>query len=88
QRQSYQEINDLIKNGEVDMALICSGAYVAGQQDAKIELLAVPEVNGKGTYQSFLIVSADSNYQTLENLKGKTFAFTDPLSFSGRVAPR
>lgn len=87
QRQSYQEINDLIKNGEADLALICSGAYVSGQQDAKIELLAVPEVNGKATYQSFLIVSADSNYQTLEDLKGKTFAFTDPLSFSGRVAP-
>jgi len=87
QRQSYQEINDLIKNGEVDLAMICSGAYVAGQQDAKIELLAVPEVNGKATYQSLLIVSADSDYQTLEDLKGKTFAFTDPLSFSGRVAP-
>lgn len=87
QRQSYQEINDLIKNGEADLALICSGAYVAGQQDAKIELLAVPNVKGKATYQSYLIVSADSNYQTFEDLKGKTFAFTDPLSFSGRVAP-
>ena len=87
QRQSYQEINDLIKNGEADLALICSGAYVAGKQDAKIELLAVPEVNGKATYQSYLIVSADSSYQTLKDLKGTTFAFTDPLSFSGRVAP-
>lgn len=87
QRQSYQEINDLIKNGDAELAFICSGAYVTGQKDAKLELLAVPSVNGKATYQSLLIVSADSKYQSLEDLQGKVFAFTDPISYSGKVAP-
>lgn len=86
QRQTYQEMNDLISDGEVDLAIICSGAYVAGK-DNDMELLAVPEVNGKTTYQSYIIVNANSKFKRFEDLKGQVFALTDPLSFSGSIAP-
>ncbi len=43
QRQTYQEMNELVGEGEVDIAFICSGAYVVGKKK-NIELLAVPEV--------------------------------------------
>lgn len=32
QRQSYQEINDLVRDNGVDVAFICSGAYVPGKR--------------------------------------------------------
>lgn len=86
QRQSYQEINDLVRDGGVDVAFICSGAYVSGQND-NLELLAVPEVNGKSTYQSYIIVNSNSKFQKFEDLKGQVFGFTDPISFSGTIAP-
>jgi len=86
QRQSYQEINDLVRDGGVDVAFICSGAYVTGQKDG-LELLAAPEVNGKSMYQSYVIVSANSRFQKFEDLRGQVFGFTDPISFSGTIAP-
>ncbi|HVJ47614.1 phosphate/phosphite/phosphonate ABC transporter substrate-binding protein [Desulfitobacterium sp.] len=86
QRQSYQEINDLVKNKEIDVAFICSGAYVVGKKD-NLEMLAVPEVNGKSTYQSYIIVNASSSIQQFTDLRGQVFGFTDPISFSGTIAP-
>lgn len=86
QRQTYQEINDLVKNQQVDVAFICSGAYVVGKKE-NLELLAVPEVNGKSTYQSYIIVNANSSIRQFTDLRGQVFGFTDPISFSGTIAP-
>lgn len=87
QRKTYQEINDLVRKKEVDMAFVCSKSYVDGDSDFSMELLAVPVVNGKTTYQSYIIVRKDSNIEYFEDLKGKTFAFTDPISNTGMLYP-
>jgi phosphonate transport system substrate-binding protein len=47
----------------------------------------VPEINGKSVYYSYIIVPADSSAEGLEGLRGKSFAFADPMSNSGRLAP-
>lgn len=86
QRQSYKEINELVRDKGVDVAFICSGAYVMGRDD-NLEILAVPEVNAKSTYQSYIVVNANSNYKSFSDLKGQVFGFTDPISFSGTIAP-
>lgn len=86
QTQTYAEINELVKFGGVDAALVCTYAYTVGQEDAGLELLAVPQIRGKTTYRSVIVVPADSPARSLEDLEGKRFAFTDPLSFSGRLA--
>lgn len=87
QRQTYAEINDLIRSGGADLAFVCGGAYVEGEKDFGMELLAAPQVRGQTTYFSYIIVNRDSDVQTLRDLRGKTFAFSDPLSNSGRLAP-
>ena len=87
QRKTYQEINDLVRKKEVDMAFVCSKAYVEGNRDFNMELLAVPVINGKTTYQSYIIVRKDSNIENFEDLRGKTFAFTDPISNTGMLYP-
>ncbi len=87
QRRTYAEVNDLIEVGAVDMAFVCTSAYVAGARDFGMELLAAPQVNGDTVYYSYLIVPADSQAQSLEDLRGDIFAFTDPMSNTGRNYP-
>ena len=87
QRKTYSEINDLLKNGKIDLAFICSGPYATGRQTYGFEALAVPQVRGKNSYHSYLIVNQKSTVQDLMDLRGKTFAFTDPESNTGRLVP-
>jgi phosphonate transport system substrate-binding protein len=87
QRRTYAEINDLIETGFVDVAFVCTSAYVAGQRGFGMQLLAAPEVNGETVYYSLLIVPANSDAQSMADLRGKVFAFTDPMSNTGRNYP-
>ena len=87
QRRTYMEINDLVAKGEVDVAFVCTSAYVAGHDQFGMELLAAPQVNGETVYYSFLIVPVDSPARSMRDLKNEVFAFTDPISLSGRMYP-
>ncbi len=87
QRRTYQEINDLIKNKEIDFAFTCSGPYVEGNSEFGMKLLVVPEMYGRTTYNSYIIVPKNSSYNNFSQLRGKKFAFTDPLSSSGKLYP-
>lgn len=87
QRRTYEETNVLVESGEVDLAFVCTSAYVTGHDDFDMRLLVAPQVNGATTYHSLLIVPIDSPAQTMADLQGKVFAFTDPISNSGRVYP-
>lgn len=87
QRRTYTETNDLIGRNEVDVAFVCTSAYIDGRDRYGMSLLVAPQVNGATTYHSLLIVPANSPAQTMADLRGKVFAFTDPTSFSGRVYP-
>jgi len=87
QRKTYSEINELLKNGKIDLAFICSGPYATGRQTYGFEALAVPQVRGKHSYHSYLIVNQNSSFKDLGDLRGKTFAFTDPESNTGKLVP-
>lgn len=87
QRRTYAEVNRLVADRTVDLAFVCTSAYVEGHDQFGMELLVAPEINGASVYYSELIVPADSPAQSIADLRGKVFAFTDPISFSGRVYP-
>jgi phosphonate transport system substrate-binding protein len=87
QRKTYEEINDLLSKGEVDLAFVCSGPYSLWKQKYGLQLIATPEVQGSHFYQSYLIVNKDSPIRRLEELRGKIFAFTDPDSNTGKLVP-
>ncbi len=87
QGKTYAEINDLVRAEEVTFALVCTNPYLQGKQDFGMELLAAPVVEEKSTYYSYVIVREDSEFESLSDLRGATFAFSDPLSNSGRLAP-
>ncbi len=87
QRKTYTEVNFLMKEGRIDAAFVCSRPYVEGHRDFGMELLCVPVCFGKTEYYSYFIVHKDSSIQQLEDLRGKVFAFSDPLSNTGTLIP-
>ena len=86
-RENYAEINALVKSGKVDVAFVCGGPYVDGHAAFGMELLAAPQAYNGTVYYAYIIVPADSPAKSLQDLRGKSFAFTDPLSNSGKLAP-
>lgn len=86
QRRTYEELNALLANGDADVAFSSTGAYAAYQGQVPIELLAMAETNGTSHYQTYIITAADSDIHDFSQLRGKVFAFTDPLSYSGCLA--
>ncbi len=85
QRSTYAEINELLRTGQADVGFVCGGAFVEGEREGYMELLVVPEIGGETTYQSLIIVPAGSPARRLTDLRGRRFAFSDPLSNSGRL---
>ncbi len=86
-RENYAEINDLVKSGDVDIAFVCGGPYVEGHDAFGMELLAAPQAYGGTVYYSYIITRKDSPVTGFEGLRGKSFAFSDPLSNSGTLVP-
>lgn len=87
QRKTYGEVNELIRNGDVDIAFICTGPYIRGKPEAGFEAIATPVIRGEPFYRAYLIVHRDSSYQSLPDLEGTVFAFTDPASNTGAMVP-
>lgn len=87
QRRTYGEINDLIARNAVDLAFICTGAYLNSLPKKQMTLLAVPQIDNKLTYNGLIIVPAHASTQTFADLQGHVFAFTDPLSNTGYLYP-
>ncbi len=88
QRKSYDEIDQLLRTRDLEIAMICSGPYVWNNRDFGAELLVAPVMYGKPFYHSYLIVHKDApGFAGIEDFRNKTFAFTDPKSNSGSLAP-
>jgi phosphonate transport system substrate-binding protein len=88
QRKTYQEINDLIRQKEVDIAFVCSLSYIIGKEKSGMELLVIPKTKGRPQYYSYVIVSRAGLAKSIEDLKGLLYAYPDPLSNSGFLYPR
>lgn len=77
-------IDDLVQ-GRVDFAKFGPASYIfAKEQNSDIEILAMESVKGKKTFKGIICVATDSPISSLEDLKGRTFAFGNKLSTIGR----
>lgn len=81
QRGTYSPVIDGLRAGQFDFAWICGYPYVLHARE--FHLTAVPVWRGRPMYQSYLIAGAQSDATSLADLRGRTFAFSDPLSNSG-----
>jgi len=85
QRKTYQEVNLLLRNSQVEFAFICSGAYVVEKEISGVKILAVPVSNGKPIYQAYIIANKNSKIQSFKDFRNKSFAYTDDLSNTGKL---
>ncbi len=85
--KSYDEMDFYLFNGKVDMAYICGAPYVEGYKKYGYYLIAVPLTPDGPYYYSYVITKKDKPYRSILDFKGKPYAFSDPKSNSGSVAP-
>ena len=81
QRGTYGQVMDAVRGGEAHFAWICGYPYVLHQRE--LALVAVPQWRGRPLFQSYLIADATGRVRTLADLRGASFAYSDPLSNSG-----
>jgi phosphonate transport system substrate-binding protein len=86
----YNGVIEALRSKKLDVAYLGPFSYVLGATIAPIEAFAVAETKkaGRTSYQSVIIVHKDSGMKSLDDLKGKTFAFVDPSSTSGHLFPK
>ena len=86
----YVSIVEAMRAKKVDVAWLGSFSYVLAVQEAGAEafVAGVRKSTGKASYTSLVFVRADAPYQSVMDLKGKSFAFVDPASTSGHLFPR
>src|SRR3989338_1136520 len=86
----YTAAIEAMRAKHIDMAWFGPFSYIIAANVAGAEVMAngVRRDTGQSTYKSVIVTRADSGIKTLEDLKGKSFAFVDPASTSGNLIPR
>ncbi len=86
----YAGVMQGLISGNLEAAELGSSSYAGlylQAPDAVDPLVTYKQIDGSTGYYSVLYVKAESDYQSLEDLKGKTLAFADPNSTSGYLVP-
>jgi phosphonate transport system substrate-binding protein len=90
QATDYSGVMNALIAGQIHLAWLSGFSYCQTHMDSKggVEpLVAAQEPDGTMGYNAVVVVKADSPYKTIEDLKGKVVARTDPLSGSGYLIP-
>ena len=84
----YTGVVEALRVGKLDVAFLAPASYVLAKNEANVKVVLKSERKGIPTYYAAIITRADSGIKTLDDLRGKTFAFGDALSTTGHVFPR
>jgi phosphonate transport system substrate-binding protein len=96
---SYSAVIEAMRAGRVDAMEVGPFSYVLAVQEAGAEALAVGiypqdesnpvyDPEAPSFYYSVYITKKGSGIETVEDLRGTSFAFVDPASTSGHLAPK
>ncbi len=85
--RNYLETVRQLTEGEVDFASLGNYTYIKTRGDHNIKCIAMP-INTDGSMENYddIIVPTNSPLHSLEDLKGKSFAFASKQSFSSWMA--
>jgi phosphonate transport system substrate-binding protein len=84
----YTGIVEALRVHKLDVAFLAPASYVLAKNEANIKVILKSERKGIPFYYAAIITRADSGIKSLDDLRGKTFAFGDSLSTTGHVFPR
>lgn len=84
----YTGVIEALRVNKLDVAFLTPASYVLAKNEANVRVALKSERKGSPHYYAAIITRAGSGIEKLEDLRGKTFAFGDPLSTSANVFPR
>jgi phosphonate transport system substrate-binding protein len=84
---TWEGLAKSLANGETDLALMGPWGYVLANHEAGAQAISTILYDGKPEYFALMITHPDSGIQSVQDLKGRTFAFGDKGSTSGYLIP-
>ena len=78
---------EALRAGEADISFMGALPYVLARAQIGAEVILGEVYRGRPVYTGRIFVRKDSGITTLEQLRGKSIAFADPLSESGYLYP-
>ena len=91
QASDYNVIIEALRTGSADMAYMGSQALALGVERTDLEPIVMKAEDGdpeKAIYHSvFITNAANTDINSIEDIKGRTMAFVDPDSTSGNLVP-
>jgi phosphonate transport system substrate-binding protein len=84
---SYTTVIEAMGSNQVDVGWLAPFAYVLAHDKNGSQVILASLRQGSKTYRSQVVVRADSGINSIEQLRGKKFAFVDPASASGFLFP-
>lgn len=85
---NYDELNKYLKNEQIDIAWHGTLSYPKAREISGAKVILMPKRFNKTSYRGMIVVRADSNINSISDLKGKSFAFVDKKSASGYFFPK
>ncbi|BBB89893.1 MAG TPA: phosphate/phosphite/phosphonate ABC transporter substrate-binding protein [Methylomusa anaerophila] len=86
---NYEGIIDKMRQGDLDIAWFGPFSYVIAAETAGARAFAIDDNIKNGTvYHSVFITHSESGIDSIEKIKGHTFAFVDQASTSGYLIPK
>ena len=78
---------EALRNGDADVSFMGALPYVLARNEIGAEVILAEVYRGAPTYRGRIFVRRDSGISSVDQLRGKTIAFADPLSESGYLYP-
>lgn len=85
---SYAAVIEAMGAKKIDVAWLAPFSYVLAHKKIGAQVILTTTRFGSKSYRGQIIAHVDSGVNTLADLKGKKFAFVDPLSTSGYMYPK
>jgi phosphonate transport system substrate-binding protein len=85
--QDHAAAVEALRNGEADISFMGGLPYVLAHEIIGAEVILSEVYRGSPTYRARIFVLRDSGIEKVEDLKGKSIAFADPISESGFIYP-
>ena len=85
--QDHAAAVEALRNGDADISFMGGLPYVLAHDLIGAEVILSELYRGSPTYRGRIFVRRDSGVKKLEDLRGKSIAFADPISESGYIYP-
>ena len=85
--QDHAAAVEALRNNEADISFMGALPYVLARDQTGAEVILAEVYRGSPLYTGRIFVRRDSGITSLEDLRGKSIAFADPISESGYLYP-